>query len=60
MSHGKAGEKSVAWWEGAEEMLKLVLGADDVDARLQGKLDETVGLLKSEKRVTKKSKKVVA
>jgi ParB-like chromosome segregation protein Spo0J len=57
MNHGKASEKSVAWWEGAEEMLKLVLGADGVDARLQGKLDEAIALMKTEKRprVSKKS-----
>jgi hypothetical protein len=56
-SHPKS-EKGTAWWEGAEEMLKLVLGADDVDARLQGKLDETVSLMKTEKRATRTSKKV--
>jgi ParB-like chromosome segregation protein Spo0J len=49
-SHPNISEKGAAWWEGAEEMLKLVLGADDVDVRLQGKLDETVSLLKTEKR----------
>jgi len=48
------------WWDGAEEMLKLVLGADDVDPRLRGKLDEVLSLMKTEKRArTSQSKKVV-
>jgi transposase len=42
--------KSASWWESAEEMLKLVIGAPDVDARIQGKLDEATSLLKNEKR----------
>ncbi len=55
-SHPKSSEKSLAWWEGAEEMLKLVLGADGVDQRLQGKLDEAVSLMKTEKRRKKSLK----
>ena len=49
-SHPNVSEKTAAFWEGAEEMLKLVLGATDVDARLQGKLDEAAALVKTEKR----------
>ena len=57
-SHPNVSEKTASWWEGAEEMLKLVLGATDVDARLQGKLDEAVSLMKTEKKakVSKKAK----
>ena len=40
-------------------MLKLVLGATDVDARLQGKFDEAVALLKTAKRA-KSTKKLAA
>lgn len=56
-SHPNISEKGGAWWEGAEEMLKIVIGVKDVDARLQGKLDEALSLLKTEKRarVSKKS-----
>jgi ParB-like chromosome segregation protein Spo0J len=49
-SHPNISEKTAAWWEGAEEMLKLVIGAEDADQRLQGKLDEAVSLMKTEKR----------
>jgi hypothetical protein len=56
-SHPKLSEKHASFWEGAEEMLKLVLGATDLDARLQGKLDEAVALLKTEKRA-KSTKKL--
>lgn len=58
-SHPNISEKTAAFWEGAEEMLKLVLGADSVDSRLQGKLDEAVSLLKTEKRA-KSTKKLRA
>jgi len=53
-SHPNISEKGAAWWEGAEEMLKLVLGEDDVDPRLRGKLDEAVSLIKTEKRAVSK------
>lgn len=56
-SHPKLSEKHASFWEGAEEMLKLVLGATDIDARLQGKLDEAVALMKTEKRA-KSTKKL--
>jgi ParB-like chromosome segregation protein Spo0J len=63
-SHPKVSEKTTAWWEGAEEMLKLILGAEDVDKRLQEKLAETIDLLKTEKPKKKalsaKSKKTIA
>jgi ParB family transcriptional regulator, chromosome partitioning protein len=52
-SHGKASEKTLAWWEGVEEALKLVIGEEDIDQRLVGKLDETVSLMKTEKRAKK-------
>lgn len=55
-SHPNISEKGAAWWEGAEEMLKLVIGEADVDPRLRGKLDEAVSLIKTEKRsVSKKA-----
>jgi len=57
-SHPNISEKTAAWWEGAEEMLKLVLGADDIDKRLQGKLEEALALQKTEKR-TKSTKKAL-
>lgn len=53
MAHPNVSEKTAAWWEGGEEMLKLVLGREDVDPRLRGKLDEAVGLMKTEKRAKK-------
>jgi ParB-like chromosome segregation protein Spo0J len=55
-SHPNIGEKGAAWWEGAEEMLKLVIGDEDIDPRLQGKLDETVSLMKTEKKAAKSKK----
>jgi ParB-like chromosome segregation protein Spo0J len=57
-SHPNVSEKTAAWWDGAEAMLRLVIGDKDVDARLQGKLDETISLLKTEKRA-KATKKAV-
>ena len=60
MSHPNISEKGAAFWTGAEEMLKLVLGSGDADARLQGKLDEATALMKTEKKGrASKSKKVV-
>jgi ParB-like chromosome segregation protein Spo0J len=53
-SHPKISEKGAAWWEGAEAMLKLVLGDADVDQRLQAKLDEVTSLMKTEKRALSK------
>lgn len=49
-SHPNVSEKTAAWWEGAEEMLKLVLGVEGADARLKGKLEEALTLLKTEKK----------
>lgn len=37
ISHSRGTERSIAFWEGAEEMLKLVLG-EDCDERLQNAL----------------------
>lgn len=49
ISHGtNASEKTMAWWEGVEEALKLVVGEDDVNQRLVGKLDEVISLMKTE------------
>jgi ParB-like chromosome segregation protein Spo0J len=59
-SHPNISEKTAAWWEGAEEMLKLVLGSKDVDQRLQGKLDEAVSLMKTEKKAARTSKKAAS
>ena len=36
-SHPNAGEKTLAWWEGAEDMLKLVLG-EEAEPRLRALL----------------------
>ena len=56
LSHGNASEKTLAWWEGVEEALKLVLGEDGVNAKLVGKLDELVSLMKTEAKGKKKRK----
>jgi ParB family chromosome partitioning protein len=47
-------EKNTAYWKGAEEAIKLVLGLEDVDSRMQSKLDEAVALMKTEKRAKAK------
>lgn len=39
-SHPRVGEKTLAFWQGAEEMLKLVTGAKDTDERLIKMLHE--------------------
>lgn len=54
LSHGNASEKTLAWWEGVEEALKLVLGEDGVNPKLVGKLDELVSLMKIEAKAKKK------
>lgn len=46
----KPTEHGAAWWEGAKEMLRLILGDADVDQHLQRKLDEAIALLKTEGR----------
>ena len=48
--HGNAGEKTMAWWEGVEEALKLVVGEADVNPRLVNKVDELISLMKIELR----------
>ena len=45
----------MAWWEGVEDALKLVLGEEDVNPKLVGKLDELISLMRTEK-LAKKSK----
>lgn len=47
-------EKTLAWWAGAEETLKLVIGEDDIDMRLQKVLDEVYALIKTEQRAKAK------
>ena len=54
LSHGNASEKTMAWWEGVEEALKLVVGEEDVNPKLVGKLDEVVSLMKVEAQAKKK------
>jgi len=49
-------EKGATFNEGAEEMLKLILGEEDLDPRLQSKLDEAIALLKTEQREKAKRK----
>jgi len=56
MSHPNASEKTMAFYEGAEEMAKLILGDDGVDPRLIGKLDELHALMKTEQRAKKERK----
>lgn len=51
------GSNSLAWWEGVEDALKLVLGDEDVNPKLVSKLDELVSLMKTE-RQAKKSRTV--
>jgi ParB-like chromosome segregation protein Spo0J len=55
LSHGTSGEKTMAWWEGVEDALKLVLGEEDVNPKLAGKLDELISVMRTEK-TAKKSK----
>lgn len=47
-SHANASEKTLAWWEGVEDALKLVIGEEDVNPKLVGKLDELISLMKTE------------
>lgn len=60
LSHGQASEKTMAWWEGVEEALKLVVGEDDVNPRLVGKLDEVISLMKTEAQAKRRQKAKVA
>lgn len=46
--HGSASEKTMAWWEGVEDALKLVVGEEDVNPKLVGKLDELISLMRTE------------
>lgn len=48
MSHGSRSEKTIAFWHGAEEMLKLVLGDKEADDRLKEALRETRAAAKKE------------
>jgi len=54
LSHGQASEKTLAWWEGVEDALKLVVGEEDVNPRLVGKLDELISLMRTEAQTKKK------
>lgn len=49
-------EKTLSWWEGVEDALKLVMGAEDVDAKLSKVLDEVYALMKTEAREKSKKK----
>ena len=60
LSHGNSSEKTMAWWEGVEEALKLVLGEDDVNPKLVGKLDELISLMRTEKMAKKTKTKSAA
>ena len=57
LSHGNSSEKTLAWWEGVEDALKLVVGEEDVNPKLVGKLDELISLMRTEA-IAKKSKAV--
>jgi ParB family chromosome partitioning protein len=55
LSHASnSSEKTLAWWEGVEDALKLVVGESDVNPKLAGKLDELISLIKTEKLAKKK------
>ena len=49
MSHGSRSEKTIAYWEGVEEALKLVIGDKDVSERLLKELKESQTAAKAEK-----------
>lgn len=53
-------QHAMAWQQGVEDALKLVIGVDGVDARLTGKLDEVISLLKTEGRAKQKRKTAAA
>lgn len=46
-------EKTLMWWSGAEEMLKLVMGDKDVDQRLVEVLKQTYAGIKADKKAKK-------
>ena len=46
--HANASEKTMAWWQGVEDALKLVVGEEDVNPKLVGKLDELISLMRTE------------
>lgn len=50
MPHPNASEKTLAYWEGVEQGLKLVLGDDDVDNKLAERLSQVHSLMATEKR----------
>ncbi len=54
-SHNSS-EKTLAWWEGVEAALGLVIGEEDADARIDGVLQQVRSQMKTEKRA-KKAKK---
>jgi ParB family transcriptional regulator, chromosome partitioning protein len=55
MAHGKnASNAELAFYEGAEEAFKLILGDDEVDERLTRKRDEVYSLMKVAKSAAKK------
>jgi ParB-like chromosome segregation protein Spo0J len=61
LSHASnSSEKTLAWWEGVEDALKLVVGETDVNPKLAGKLDELISLMKTEKLAKKKPVKAAA
>jgi len=53
LSHGSASEKTMSWWEGVEDALKLIVGEEDVNPKLVGKLDELISLMKIEAKAKK-------
>ena len=60
-AHGSsASEKTLAWWEGVEDALKLVVGEEDVNPKLVGKLDELISLMKTEAQAKKPRPKASA
>lgn len=54
--HPNASEKTLAFWEGVEEALKIVVGDDGADSRVKGLLDQTYALMKTERRAAEKKR----
>jgi len=51
--HPNASKETMSWWEGVEDALKLVVGEEDVNPKLVGKLDELISLMKTEAQAKK-------
>lgn len=52
MGHANAGKETTAYYQGGEDMLKLIMGDEDADPRFKNKLDEIYSLIKTENRAS--------